>query len=149
MESNNAKKYFFVGLVGPSGAGKSTLCKILKKGSSKYEHIKLDNYFKSPKTFPKKFGFQNWELPSNLKFYKLLSDLKKLRAGKIVKTKTFPKRKGAKPKPLTLQPRKYILVEGFMLFKNKEIRNLLDTKIYLDLPTNIIIERRKIRFGQA
>ncbi|MEK7648621.1 MAG: hypothetical protein AAB400_01750 [Patescibacteria group bacterium] len=146
MGINNIKKHIFIGLVGPSGAGKSSLCEILKRSSRKYEHIKLDNYFKSPKTFPKKLGFQNWELPSNLKFDKLLSDLKKLNSGKIVKTKTFPNRKGAVPQRLILQPTKYVLVEGFMLFKNKEVRNFLDIKIYLDLPMNIITERRKLRF---
>ncbi len=141
-------KSIFVGIVGPSGAGKSSLCKILKKESKLYEHIKLDNYFKSPKTFPKKFGFPNWELPSNLKFGRLFADLNKLKAGKIVKTKDFPKRKGEKRKPITLYPKKYILVEGFMLFKDKEVRNFLDKKIYLELPKEKIIERRKIRFGQ-
>jgi uridine kinase len=138
----------FIGIVGPSGAGKSSLCKILNKKSKLYEHIKLDNYFKSPKTFPKKFGFPNWELPSNLKFDKLLSDLKKLKTGQVVKTKDFPKRKGEKPKSIILYPKKYILVEGFMLLKNKKIKNFLDIKIYLDLPNDIIIERRKLRFCQ-
>jgi uridine kinase len=138
----------FIGICGPSGAGKSSLCKILKKESKSYEHIKLDNYFKSPKTFPKKFGFSNWELPTNLKFDRLLSHLKKLKAGKIVKTKDFPKRKGEKRKPITLYPRKYVLVEGFMLFNNKEIRDFLHKKIYLELSKEKIIERRKIRFGK-
>jgi len=144
------KKYksIFIGIVGPSGAGKSSLCKTLEKKSKLYEHIKLDDYFKSPETFPKKFGFLNWELPSNLKFDKLLSDLRKLKANKIVKTKDFPKRKGVKPKPITLYPRKYILIEGFMLFKNSKIRDFLDVKIYLKLPKKMIAERRKIRFGQ-
>ncbi len=138
----------FIGIVGPSGAGKSTLCKKLKKNSKEYEHIKLDNYFKQSRTFPKRFGFPNWELPSNLKFNVLLHDLKKLKAGKIVKTKTFPKMKGAKPESLTLRPKKYILVEGFMLYKNKGIRDFLDRKIYLDIPKEMMIERRKIRFGE-
>lgn len=141
-------KSIFIGIVGPSGAGKSSLCKILEKKSKLYEHIKLDDYFKSPKTFPKKFGFLNWELPSNLKFDKLLFDLKKLKDGKIIKTKDFPKRKEDKPKLITLYPRKYILIEGFMLFKNKKIRDFLDVKIYLDLPEKMIVKRRKIRFGQ-
>lgn len=139
----------FIGIVGPSGAGKSTLCDMFKKNSKEYEHVKLDNYFKSPKTFPLKFGFPNWELPTNLKFNILISDLNKLKSGKIVKTKTFPKKKGAKPKPLTLHPRKYILVEGFMLYKNKDIRRFLNKKIFLDIPKKIMIERRKIRFGKS
>ncbi len=138
----------FIGIVGPSGAGKSTVCKILKESGDEYEHIRLDDYFKSPRTFPKKFGFPNWELPSNLKFEKLLSDLKKLADGKIVKTETFSKKKGSKGVPLTLYPKKYILVEGFMLYKNKELRSFLDKKFYFDIPTSLILERRKARFGE-
>jgi uridine kinase len=121
---------------------------MLKKAGKEYEHIKLDNYFKSPKTFPRKHGFPNWELPSNLKFNQLLSDLKKLKKGLIVKTKSFPKKHGAKAEPLTLRPKKYILVEGFMLYKNKDVRDFLDKKIYLDLSPKGMIERRKIRFRQ-
>lgn len=137
----------FIGVVGPSGAGKSSLCKRLKKDSKQYEHIKLDNYFKSPRTFPKKFGYPNWELPSNLKFNILLADLKKLKSGRAVNTKTFPKTKGTTSKPLTLLPKKYVLVEGFMLFKNKPVRDFLDKKIYLDIPLEAMLGRRKIRFG--
>ena len=47
-------KKIIVGIVGPSGSGKSTLCKTLASESDKYEHIKLDNYFKNPKTLPPK-----------------------------------------------------------------------------------------------
>ena len=47
-------KKIIVGIVGPSGSGKSTLCKTLASESDKYEHIKLDNYFKDPETFPLK-----------------------------------------------------------------------------------------------
>ncbi len=139
---------FFIGIVGPSGSGKSTLCELLKEDSELFEHVKLDNYFKPIETFPKKFGFPNWELPSNLKFDELFRDLKKLQAGEIVETRSFPKKKGDQAKQIILYPRKYILVEGFMLFKDQEIRDLLDAKIYIDMPEEMILERRKMRFGQ-
>ena len=138
----------FIGIVGPSGSGKSTLCKTLKQDSELFEHVKLDNYFKPVESFPKKFGFPNWELPSNLKFDELFRDLKKLQAGEKVETKSLPKKKGDEAKQITLYPRKYILVEGFILFKDQEVRDLLDTKIYLDMSEEMILERRKMRFGQ-
>ena len=137
----------FIGIVGPSGAGKSTICKYLEAKSDDFQRVRLDNYFKLPRTFPKKHGFPNWELPSNLKFKELLADLKKLKAGKIVRTKSFPKAKGGKREPVTLHPKKYILVEGFMLFKDKAMRDFLEHKIYLDIPPEKILERRMIRFG--
>lgn len=140
-------KITFIGIGGASGSGKSTLCKSLKKSSGQYEHIRLDNYFKHPKFFPKEKGFVNWEKPSNLKFETLLSDLKKLSRGEIVYTQTFPKRQGTKIRKLILKPKKYILVEGFVIYLNKALRDFLDIKIFLSLQPNLIIKRRAKRFG--
>ena len=142
-------KTFFIGIVGPSGSGKTTLCKKLKILSMDHEHIRLDNYFKSPKTFPMKEGFRNWERHSNLKFDVLLKHLKSLKNGKEVHAKTFPKKAGAKSKPIVLKPKRIVLIEGFMLFKNKKVRDMLDLKIYLDIHPNLMLKRRAIRFGAA
>src|SRR3989338_6659051 len=138
-----------IGIVGPSGSGKTTLCKKLKAQNKDYEHIRLDNYFKHPRTFPLKGKFRNWEKPSNLKFDLLLKHLKILKIGKEVHTKSFPKRAGAKSKLIILKPKKVILVEGFMLFKNKKVRDILDVKIYLDIHPELMLKRRAIRFGEA
>jgi len=143
------KKPIFIGIVGPSGAGKSTTCKFLKTELKDIEHIKLDNYFKDPRRFPKKYGYPNWELPQNLKFDLLLRHINRLKKGLPVNTKTFPKKKGGVRVPITLTPKKYILVEGFLLFKDKSIRDSLDIKIYLDVPKEVMLERRKIRFGES
>ena len=142
-------KHIFIGIVGPSGSGKTTLCKKLKLSNKNHEHIRLDNYFKHPRTFPLKHGFRNWEKPSNLKFNILLEHLKALQGGKIVYTKSFPKKAGAKPKPITLKPKTIILIEGFMLFKDKKIRDMLDVKIYLEIHPELMLKRRAIRFGDA
>ena len=142
-------KTFFIGIVGPSGSGKTTLCKKLKILSMDHERIRLDNYFKSPKTFPMKEGFRNWERHSNLKFDVLLKHLKSLKNGKEVHAKTFPKKAGAKSKPIVLKPKRIVLIEGFMLFKNKKVRDMLDLKIYLDIHPNLMLKRRAIRFGAA
>ena len=139
----------FIGIVGPSGSGKTTLCKKLKLSDKNHEHIKLDNYFKHPRTFPLKKGFRNWEKPSNLKFDVLLKHLKALRNGKTIHTKSFPKKAGAKPKPITLKPKPVVLIEGFMLFKNKKVRDILDVKIYLEIHPKLMFKRRTIRFGAS
>ena len=137
----------FIGIVGPSGSGKTTLCKRLKESNKNYEHIRLDNYFKHPRTFPLKKGFRNWEKPSNIKFDLLLKHLKTLQKGKEVRTKSFPKKAGAKSELLILKPKQIILIEGFMLFKNKKVRDTLDVKIYLEIPSKLMLKRRAIRFG--
>lgn len=144
-----SKNIYLIGIVGPSGSGKTTLGKRLKSLYKNYEHIRLDNYFKSPKTFPKKGKFLNWELPKNLKFNVLLKHLKTLKNGEEVQTKTFPKKAGAKRKTITLKPKRIIIIEGFMLFKDKKIRDILDVKVYLDIHPKLMLKRRAIRFGEA
>jgi uridine kinase len=139
--------HLIVGIVGPSGSGKSSLCKFLKESSDQYELIKLDNYFKDPATFPIKEGFKNWELPSNLKFNDLVVDLEALKNGQEVNTRSFPEKAGAKPEPITLKPKHIILIEGFMLFKDKKLMDMLDVKIYLDIHPELMLHRRSIRFG--
>ncbi|MFH0846096.1 MAG: ATP-binding cassette domain-containing protein [Patescibacteria group bacterium] len=138
----------FIGIVGPSGSGKTTLVKRLTNLFEDVEHIRLDNYFKNPETFPKKKGFLNWERPENLKFDELLTHLKSLKEGKEVHTKTFPKKKGGESRDIVLRPKPIVIIEGFMLFKNKEVREMLDTKIYLDISADLMLERRGIRFGK-
>ncbi len=140
-------KTIFIGIVGPSGSGKTTLCKKLKLSDRNYEHVRLDNYFKHPRTFPLKHGFRNWEKQSNLKFDVLLKHLKVLQSGKEVHTKSFPKKAGAKSEPITLKPKLIILIEGFMLFKDKKVRDMLDIKIYLEIHPELMLRRRAIRFG--
>lgn len=140
-------KTIFIGIVGPSGSGKTTLCKELKLSGKNYEHIRLDNYFKHPRTFPLKHGFRNWEKQSNLKFDVLLKHLKILQNGKEVHTKSFPKKAGAKSEPITLKPKPIILIEGFMLFKDKKVRDMLDIKIYLEIHPELMLSCRAIRFG--
>lgn len=144
---SKASKVIFVGIAGPSGSGKTTLCKKLKLVLEDCEHIRLDNYFKSPKTFPMKHGFHNWEMLSNLKFDLLAKHLKVLKNGICVNTKTFPKQPGAQSQPLTLKPARVVLVEGFFLYLNKKVRDLLDVKIYLDIPLELMLPRRAVRFG--
>jgi uridine kinase len=77
----------------------------------------------------------------------LYKNLRSLAQGKKVITKSFPKKAGAKSHRIVLQPKKYIVVEGFMLFKDKKVRDFLDIKIYLDIPARLMLKRRVIRFG--
>ena len=140
-------KTFFVGIVEPSGSGKTTLCKKLKLSNKNHEHIRLDNYFKHPRTFLLKYDFRNWGKSSNLKFDVLLEHLKELQDGKEVHTKSFPKKAGAKPESITLKPKPVVLIEGFMLFKDRKVRDILDVKVYLEINPEIMLNRRALRFG--
>ena len=44
-------------------------------------------------------------------------------------------------------PKDIILIEGFLLFANKNIRDILNLKIYIDVDQETQGERRRIRAG--
>lgn len=46
---------------------------------------------------------------------------------------------------VTLSPNKVILVEGILIFENKELRDLLDIKIFVDTDADVRILRRLTR----
>jgi len=135
-----------IGICGPSNSGKSTLCKELSK-KYKAEWIEIDHYYKDieeipllGKPFPKKW--RNWELPNDFNLKKLYEDLKALKQGKSIKVPIYSFTKGYIKGWKKVKPGKVVLIEGFYLFKDKKIRDILDVKIYLDIPIKEILKRR-------
>lgn len=132
---------FIIGIAGPSSSGKSTICEALQKHLKDSVIIHTDDYWCNPEHFPKEKGFKNWELPEGLDFDMLYTNLLELKQGKPTIAPQWVQ--GSYP-PLQkeIKPSKIIIVEGFRLFWDKRIRKLLDFKIYIDVPEEIILQRR-------
>ncbi len=131
----------FVGICGPSNSGKSTLCKELAK---KYDSswIELDHYLKDIKDIPLIGKYRNWELPQNHRFDLLLKNLRDLDSGKSINYPVYDFKEGKIKEYRKVSPKEIIFVEGFFLFSDKKVRDLLDIKIYLDIPTEEFLKRR-------
>lgn len=136
----------FIGIAGPSGAGKTTVCERLKTSADQFEHIRLDDYLKDPKFFPRKHGFVNWDSVQNIRFEMLLTHLRMLAKGKSVRLYISRKIAG-QSRVVLLRPKKYIVVEGFMALKRKGLRDLYDLSIFIDIPAELILTRRRKRYG--
>ena len=126
------EKILIIGICGPSKSGKSTLAEFLAK-KYKTDRIEVDHYLKSKNKIPFKGKFRNWELPSNYRLEILAKDLKKLKEGKIINHPVYRFRKGCIENYREIKPSKIIFVEGFYLFINKKVRDLIDIKIFLDI----------------
>lgn len=130
-----------IGVAGPSGAGKSTVTKLIAAGSKNILRIKLDNYFNDIEGFPKVYGESNWDVPGNLNFDLLFTNLCDLKKGVSTKISLFDKVTFERMYR-TVTPKPIILVEGFLLYFDERIRDLFDKKIYLDIPESEQIKRR-------
>jgi uridine kinase len=132
-------KPIIVGIVGPSCSGKSTIVKEILKSNPNIVRLKLDNYWNDEKTFPKTHGYTNWERPENLNLELLYKNIKELHQGKPTKVPICKKMQFNHFE--TFEINLIIIVEGFLLFYDKRITNLLDLKIYVDIPEELIIKR--------
>ena len=49
------------------------------------------------------------------------------------------------PETVKVEPKKVILIEGILIFENKELRDLMDIKIFVDADADERLMRRMIR----
>lgn len=137
-------KPFLLGICGPTCSGKTI---ISKKISLKFKHLKnlnlsLDMYYQNlPKKInPLNYNFDN---PKALDFPLILKNIKNLiNKGEIKK----PIYDFKKHKRIGFEKIKgkfdLIIIEGIFVLYFKELRNLLDFKIYLEAEKSEIYKRR-------
>ncbi|HEY4694395.1 MAG TPA: hypothetical protein VIH52_00270 [Candidatus Nanoarchaeia archaeon] len=142
-------KPVFIGIAGGTGSGKSTLCTTLQdKYPDEIGLIQLDDYFKLSAEVPQFEGHTNWDHPNALYLDKLATDLFKLSQGKPVIINTKNERlnpnykKTNKRIPIEFQPKPIMLVEGYLVLWDKQIRNLLNTSIWLEASHDTRWKRR-------
>ncbi len=132
-------KPFIIGVCGRSCSGKSTVVKELEK---KYEgsllRISQDRFFK--------VKADNWERPEALRFDRLVYSIKKLKRNEPTH---IPNKGWTENFDRLVEPRKVIIVEGFLLFVNKELSELFDKKIWVNVSDQNILWRRLLRDGNT
>ncbi|MFH1803011.1 MAG: hypothetical protein ABH864_06215 [archaeon] len=135
----------FVGIAGPSCSGKTTLIRKLvnRIGEKNVEIIHADDYWDRNFKPPLVKGYKNRELPENINSGLLFEHLSKIREGKSVDApfNVFEIEGGHK----LAEPKKFVFVEGFLLFYWQKIRDLFDLKVYYDISDEEIVRRRTAR----
>lgn len=117
--------------------------KISAKYSSKILRISTDKFFKvyNEENINNKYG---WESPHSIRWDRIIYSIKKLKSGESTHvpsngwTEVFDKK---------VYPNKIIILEGFLIFTNKELLPLMDLKIFVDVSDINILYRRTLREG--
>ncbi len=134
---------FIVGIMGASCSGKTTICERLEK-LLPVTVVQMDWYYRDPSTFRTKHGYPNGEEPSCIDFGLLAAHLRLLHAGEEVTFTTVRKKEHVRILPAPL-----IAVEGFLLFCDPAIRDLLDLRVFVDIPEEEAIRRKIARARSA
>ena len=88
----------------------------------------------------------NYDHPDAFDTELMISDLKKLKNGETIHSPTYDYTiHDRAAKTITVKPAKVIIVEGILIFENKELCDLMDIKIFVDTDADVRILRRIVR----
>lgn len=138
-----------IGIAGGTGSGKSTVSKEIFKTIPEKDIVILeqDSYYKdqSDLSFNERIK-TNYDHPSAFDNDLLVEHLKQLKAGKSIKKPIYDFEKHTRKKEtIVVEPKKIIMLEGILILVEKEIRDLLDIKIFVDTDSDVRVIRRILR----
>lgn len=135
-----------IGISGASASGKSLLASniVAELGSDQIVVISEDSYYKdlSHITFEERCKI-NFDHPDSLDHDLLIQHLKKLQVGEAVDIPKYDFSKHTRMhETRPIGKHRIIILEGILLFVEKELRELMDTRIFMDTPLDICLLRR-------
>jgi uridine kinase len=140
----NAK---IIGICGGSGSGKTTIVRKISEVVSDFVFLPQDNYYKSAEYISNaNITAFNFDHPDAFDNELLIDQLGRLRAGEGIEMPTYDFVHHRRTvETIRVEPRKLVIFEGIMIFTNKEVRDLIDLKIFVDTPDDIRFIRRLTR----
>ncbi|MCQ2426835.1 MAG: uridine kinase [Clostridia bacterium] len=139
-------KTLIIGIAGGTSSGKSTITdRIASVYDGKVSVVYHDSYYKAHDgmTYEERSAL-NYDHPDAFDTELMVSDLRKLRAGETVDCPVYDYTVHNRDREKTrrVEPNPVIIVDGILIFYEKELRDLFDIKIYVDTDADVRILRR-------
>ena len=142
------KDVLVIGIAGVSGSGKTTLAKnIAEYFADRISILRHDDYYRAQDDIPMEVRVQtNYDHPHAFDTELLLSHLDALRAGEDIDSPIYDYANHTRSGEVRhVKACSVILLEGILLLENKEVRDRLDMKIFVDTDADVRIVRRILR----
>ncbi len=138
-----------IGVAGGTGSGKSTLVKRLQEAfkDDVVATICHDYYYKAhPELTYEERTKLNYDHPKAFDTDMMVEHIKALKNNVPIERPvySFVEHNRTEEK-VTVKPSKVIIVDGILIFENKELRDLMDIKVYVDTDADIRLARRILR----
>jgi len=133
-----------IGICGGSGSGKTTIVRKISELVSDFVFVPQDNYYKSA-TYMSNSNITafNFDHPDAFDNELLIAHLQKLKGMEPIEMPTYDfVHHRRRDETIQVEPKKLVIFEGIMTFTNKEVRDLIDLKIFVDTPDDIRFIRR-------
>jgi len=135
-----------IGIAGGSGSGKTTLAMLIleRVGEDNIAYLPHDAYYKDLSSLPPNQRVMvNFDHPDSLDTALLSEHITKLKTHHAIDLPTYDFKNHTRTTQTALvEPRRVIMVEGILIFGDKELRELLDVKVFVDTDSDIRFIRR-------
>lgn len=125
-----------IGIAGGTGSGKTTVVRKIIDSLPKDEVAVLpqDSYYRDNADIPLEERLKmNYDEPASIEWSLLCRHLRELKAGKIIDMPTYDFITCSRMKEtVVVKPREVIVVEGILVLTDKELRDMLDVKVFVD-----------------
>ena len=139
------KKCLVIGIAGGSGSGKTTLTNhIARECAGNVTVVTHDNYYKAHDelSYDERCRL-NYDHPNAFDTELLIQQLKQLKNGESVECPVYDYTVHNRSKnTITIVPTPIIIVEGILIFENKELCDLMDIRVFVDTDADVRIIRR-------
>jgi uridine kinase len=139
-------KPIIIGVAGGTASGKTTVSEAIleRVGREHIAYIQHDSYYRDLSHLPlTERAKLNFDHPDALETELLVAHLCKLQTGEPVEVPLYDfatyRRTG---KTRRVAPRRVVLVEGILIFADKELRDMMDVKLYVDTDADLRLIRR-------
>ncbi len=134
-----------IGIAGGTGSGKTTLMNnLIQKFADEVTILSHDNYYKrhDELTYEQRC-LLNYDEPAALETDLMARHLDQLRQGIAIDCPVYDfTQHNRSSDTVRIVPKHVIIVEGILIFENKELRDLMDIRIFVDTDADVRLCRR-------
>lgn len=138
-----------IGVAGGTGSGKSTLVKRLQEAFRSEDVATLchDYYYKAhPELTYEERTKLNYDHPQSFDTDMLVEHIRALKSNVAVERPVYSfVEHNRTEETVAVKPSKVIIIDGILIFENKELRDLMDIKVFVDTDADLRLARRILR----
>ena len=138
-------KILVIGIAGGTGSGKTTLMKnLIARFADDVTVLSHDNYYRRHDELPYEERCKlNYDEPAALETDLMARPLDALRHGQAIRCPVYDfSVHNRSDETVLITPQRVIIVEGILIFENKQLRDLMDIKIFVDTDADVRLCRR-------
>ena len=134
-----------IGIAGGTGSGKTTLMNnLIQRFAGSVTVLSHDNYYRRNDHLSyEQRCLINYDEPAALETDLMARHLDALRHGQTIQCPVYDfSQHNRSDATIEIAPKSVIIVEGILIFENKELRDLMDIKIFVDTDADVRLCRR-------